>query len=93
MMKPVYANLIGTSVLPIILIILTIAIWSLIKCCRKSMSKTDYFQYVKGTIINILFILHPTILKTTMQIFTCTKIDDKKYLDIYMDDECWNGDH
>ena len=25
--------------------------------------------------------------------FACTEIEDVLYLDIYMNDECWTGDH
>ena len=64
--KPVYANLIGISVLPIILIVITVVIWSLIKFFRKSMTWSDYRLYIRGTLINVLFLLHPTILKTSM---------------------------
>ena len=56
------------------------------------MTWIDYRKYLKGTILNILFILHPTILKTSMQMFSCTYIDNIPYLDIYMEDECWIGD-
>ena len=41
----------------------------------------------------MLFILHPTILKYTMSMEVCTTVDGTAYLDIYMNDECWTGDH
>ena len=92
-MSPVYANLIGVASLPIIMCILTFVVWTPIKLCAKGMTWSDYQQYLKGTLVNILFILHPTILQHSMIMFTCTTIDNTSYLDTYMEDECWTGDH
>ena len=57
------------------------------------MTWKDYLHYIKGTIINILFLLHPILLKASMSMFPCTTIDDTQYLDIDMEEECWTGDH
>ena len=57
------------------------------------MTWPKYKLYIKGTMINMLFLLHPTISKSTMYIFTCTYIDGIPYLDIHMEDECLTGDH
>ena len=73
--QPVYANLIGLSVIPFILCVLTVIIWAFIKCCRRSMTWTKYWHYVKGTIINMLFLLHPTFLKSIMEMFACSTIE------------------
>ena len=61
--KPVYANLISLAILPIGLMLLTILIWTMIKLFRKKMSWINYVHYTRGTIINILFLVYPTILK------------------------------
>ena len=57
------------------------------------MTWINYFLFIKGTVINCLFLVHPLILKTTMQMFACTLIEDRAYLDVYMEDECWVGRH
>ena len=51
------------------------------------------FPYGHGTIINMFFLLHPIILKVSIQMFACTKIEESYFLDVYMEDECWTGDH
>ena len=91
--SPVYANLIGITVMPVILMIISVFIWTMIKIFRSKMLWTKYVHYTEGTIINILFLVHPAILKTTMQLYACTNIEGTFYLDIFMDDKCWSGDH
>ena len=67
--KPVYANLIAISVLPLILSFLAVVMWTLwtmIKNRMKPGAWSTYTLNIKGTLINILFLLHPTILKVSM---------------------------
>ena len=52
-----------------------------------------YKARMEGTIINMLFLVFPNLLKMTLQMFACTSIENNLYLDIYMEDECWIGDH
>ena len=93
MIAPVYANLIGVCIMPLILMFITTLIWTVIRIFRSGMTWTKWFRYIKATIINMLFLVHPIILKSTMQMFACSKISGAWYLDIYMEDECFNGDH
>ena len=91
--KPAYANIIGLSILPVIVSALTIVIWTLLIPCVKNMTLSKYRLFTWGTIINMLFVLHPTILKSSMTMLMCTPVDDVSYLDIDMEEECWTGDH
>ena len=90
---PVYANLIAISILPFIMIVLAFWIWSLVKIRNPTMPLDKFRHHTKGTIINLLFLVYPTILKVTVQIFACSPILGTSYLDVYMEDECWTGDH
>ena len=97
-MAPIYANLISVSILPILLTLLIILMWRGIAMflrgvLRHKFTSHNHTHYTKGTVINMLFMIHPLILKTTMEIFSCTTIEGNKYLDTYMEDECWTGDH
>ena len=91
--SPVYANLIAISLLPLILIALSFIVWVGIITFSKTLSWTEGFYRMEGTMINLLFLVHPSILKTTLQMFACTNIEGVWYMDIYMADVCWEGDH
>ena len=41
----------------------------------------------------MLFLVYPIILASVLQMFSCTTIEGNIYLEIYMNDECWTGDH
>ena len=73
--SPVYANLIGISILPLILMVLTIIMWTIIKIFKTNMSYLKYHHNMKGTVINILFLVYPMILRHAMQMFACTTIE------------------
>ena len=97
-LQPVYVNLISTSIMPIILFVLIVIMWNIIsfvvrRVLNRHLSHNIHIHYIKGTVINMLFLLHPRILKNTMEMFACTIIERKLYLDVYMADECWTGDH
>ena len=65
-MSPVYANLIGLCILPIILMLLVVLIWTVIRLCRKDLKWKNQRHYSLGTITNLLFLVHATILKVTI---------------------------
>ena len=65
-MSPVYANLVGISVMPIILILLSVIIWTIIKMFSRQMTWNFWKHNIKGTVINMLFLVHPIILKSSM---------------------------
>ena len=90
---PVYANLIGICVLPFILVLLVILIWTAVKLFRREMKWNSWRYYVISTSINVLFLIHPMLLKATIQTFACSYIEGTSYFDIYMEDECWVGSH
>ena len=90
---PVYANLIGIAILPFIFTILALLLWIVIKKIKKTITWKQWRKYTKGTIINSLFIIYPVMLKATIQMFACTSVEGIEYLDLYMNDECWVGDH
>ena len=69
-------------------------LWSMIGIIRRNtLCWSDLKRYFKGTIINLLFLVYPTILKVCFSLFACTDIEGISYLDVYMQDECWEGDH
>ena len=55
------------------------------------MERMPYWYYAKGNAINILFLIHPIILKATIEMFACTSIEGTDWLDVYMEDECCNA--
>ena len=69
-------------------------LWIIILIIRRQhLSIKDFKRYLKGTIINLLFLVYATILKVSILMFACTEIEGTWYLDVYMHDECWAGDH
>ena len=89
----VYANLFVISILAIILIIMCILIWTIRKIFTDKMTWINYIERIEGNCIVLLFLVYPTILKITLQMFACSEIEGVWYLDIYMNDECWTGNH
>ena len=66
LIAPVYANLFGISILPIVLITMCILIWTIRKIFDNSLTRTDYIERIEGNCIVVLFLVYTTILKMTL---------------------------
>ena len=74
-------------IMPFILILMAVLLWIMIMICiKKRRSWKSFKRYLKGTIINLLFLVYPVILKVNILMFACTDVEGVSYLDVYMED-------
>lgn len=88
----IYFRLVFICLLPIPIMILVLVMWTIIKFLLK-MPWPEIRYRIRGTITNLLFLIHPVIIKTCLLMYSCIEIENTYYLDSYMEDECWTGDH
>lgn len=77
---------------PILLVICASAVWTGISIYKGT------FKYMKdefvATLIILLFIAHPSLVKSQFSAFSCREIDPGEYwLVENLDIECWSGEH
>ena len=82
-----------TGFMPIGLFVLYLAIWG---CLYFAMNK--WFSSIKRNLIIsaicIIFMFHPTIMKSCLQIFECTLVNENdKRMDLYMDYKWYSKEH
>lgn len=90
--KHIYVKQVFMALLPIIIILFTVAFWGVISLIKKS---TDYLkQHCVCTLILLLLTLHPNILNTSFSIMSCKLMEnDTWWLIADFSIECWKGDH
>jgi len=98
-------KIIFTVLLPIILSLLMIAIWMIsffILLYRKNKTDLDnrllifISEKMRITLLILVFILYPEILRKCFSLLNCLLIDDSDQYTVLTDSpnvECWNGDH
>jgi beta-lactamase regulating signal transducer with metallopeptidase domain len=80
------------AILPVILIIASITFWYIYVLIKKD-ERQNVKNYIIGTIVILLFLVHPDITKQTLSIFNCTKVEDKYYLTEEINQECYDKRH
>ena len=81
------------ALLPLILIVLYCIIWTMMHLVFKKHFQ-DIKRYIIVSIIVILFLLHPALIRSGLSIFQCIKVDENDFrakVDINM--KCYSGEH
>ena len=74
---PYYVKLVLTSLFPIVVIFVSTSIWGIVALVRK---RKEYLtQHLVSTIVVVLFVIHPNIVKTSIALFSCTEIDEDEW--------------
>jgi hypothetical protein len=91
---PIYVKAVVMAFSPFMLCFSTLLFWGTVKLVKKSgLSKIEMVNYTTATVIILLFLVHPTLVRLNILMLSCAEIDGTSYLDFYMEDECWTGDH
>ena len=64
--------------MPFLVIILSALFWALIAVIKK---RREYLtKYLVSTIIIVLFLIHPNIVRAMLSLFSCTEIEGDQWL-------------
>ena len=88
-MHPYYSKAVIVSLLPFLVILVSIIFWTVVALLRK---RKDYVnRQMVSTIIIVLLLIHPTVVKTMIALFSCTEINPNEWwLTDEQDIRCWN---
>jgi len=78
-----YSNLIIVVMLPVVIMIMSTLIWSIIGGLTGTFKKCIRVKNY-ACILVAFFLIHPNLIKTIFVCFSCVKIDDELYLDVDM---------
>jgi hypothetical protein len=85
-------RLIAFAILPIIIIAVSTTVWGAIAAVKRN--KSYLVNHLVSTIVIVLFLSHPTILRTMLSCFACEEIESGEgWLIENMDIRCWNNEH
>jgi hypothetical protein len=78
--------------LPLVFIILSTLVWALITIKKKN--KTFIKNYNVGTILVLLFVVHPALVSSALLMVGCKEMEGgKQYLTSDYSIECWTDEH
>jgi hypothetical protein len=88
----VFLKVIIVSVIPMLIVAVSLFFWVIVSCCRST------WYYLKYELVNSLvvmfFIAHPSIIKLMFGVFNCKQIDVGEYwLSAYLNIRCWDALH
>lgn len=86
-----FDKLVLFSVLPILLFVIAFAFWITVASIKKNMNlmKSEFV----ATITIVFFLIHPSIVKTFFQVFSCRDVHGEYWLTENLEVTCWEGDH
>jgi hypothetical protein len=85
-----YKQIFYTFTLPIIVFV-CVVVWSMLGCmCKKIKHHKDYMIL---SIVMLLFLLYPTLVKLSLSMLRCPKIGDQLYLMASLEEPCFEGKH
>jgi autonomous glycyl radical cofactor GrcA len=91
-----YNKQIGFSILPVALVFVCIMLWCIgyiVNAKRFSRSFEYYYDRCVLTLVCILFLLYPTMVKQSLAALACEKIGQNYYLSHDLQEECYVGRH
>ena len=87
-----FVKIILMSCLPLILIVISIAVWSLVGWFKNDYSALN--KELVTTIIVLFFFIHPSLVKTLFSVFSCREISGYGlWLEENLDIQCWDSEH
>lgn len=92
-MKQVYFNkLILMSLIPIVIAVAVLIFWVALGVFKKSFK--NFQNDFVSTLVILLFLIHPNLVKTMFGAFSCKEIDPGEFwLTDNLDIRCWDGSH
>ena len=89
----VYEKMIIIAGLPILCVIVSVVVWSIILKIQNKKIKGDLEVKVIATIVMLTFLIHPTITQTMVNMFDCQYYDTDLRLNIDLQVICYKGLH
>ena len=90
--KLYYTKLLGFAFLPILLLLGVALFWGIYALIKKQMLYLKY--HFVGTLVVVIFLFHPTILKFMLSAFSCIELEPGEYwLNDDTDIRCWDSEH
>jgi len=85
-----YKQIFYTFLIPIV-VVLCVIVWSILGCvCKKMKHHKDYMVL---SIVMLLFLLYPKLVKLTLSMLRCPKIGDRSFLMVSLEEPCFEGKH
>ena len=91
-MQPYYSKVLILALLPVLIIIVSVVFWASAALIKR---RKEYMNVqLVSTIIIVLLLIHPNVIKTMTALFSCTEIDnDEWWLTDELDIRCWDNEH
>ncbi|MEE4248133.1 MAG: hypothetical protein V2I33_22295 [Kangiellaceae bacterium] len=90
--EPFYQKVAGMASLPFIIMIASLIVWGVVSWAKRSIRYIA--QHCVSTIIVVMFLFHPVVLRTLFSCFACVEIESGEY---WLEDEqnikCWDEEH
>ena len=91
-----YNKQIGFSILPMALVVISMFLWLLAYCIhakKSGRSSAYYYDRTVLTMVCILFLLYPTMVKQSLAALACEPVGNIYYLAADLQEECFVGRH
>ena len=91
-----YNKQIGFAVLPIILVLVSVTFWSICYCCfshHYQRSPAYYVDRAVLTVVSVLFLLYPTMVRQSLGGLACERIGVRDFLAVDLHEPCYVGRH
>lgn len=89
--RVVYQKMLLIAVLPVLVVLVSVTVWSIILKIKKSMK--DLEVKVIATIVILSFLVHPSITETMVDLFNCHIFDGELRLQNDLQVICYSGYH
>ncbi|CAG9330615.1 unnamed protein product [Blepharisma stoltei] len=87
-----FSKLVIMSIIPIIIAIISILFWGSVAIYKKTL--TSFKNDLTSTIVILLFLYHPNLVKSMFAMFSCREIEEGEYWLIdNLDIRCWDDRH
>merc|ERR1712195_309772 len=91
-----YQKQIGYAIMPIFVVLCCIILWALAYCCnakRHGRSRDYYYDRIVLTVVCILFLLYPTMVKQSLSALACERVGTIYYLAVDLQEVCYETRH
>jgi hypothetical protein len=90
--KPEFIKLIMMAVVPFIVIVVSCLVWGAVALYKRSFANVR--SELSTTLLVLLFMIHPNIVKSMFSAFSCLEVDPGElWLRTDLETRCWVGDH
>ncbi|CAG9330614.1 unnamed protein product [Blepharisma stoltei] len=87
-----FSKLVIMSIIPIIIAIISVLFWGSVAIYKKTL--TSFKNDLTSTIVILLFLYHPNLVKSMFAMFSCREIEEGEYWLIdNLDIRCWDDRH